>query len=271
MLFLIGIGFLGFATILLLRGATMNRVRTGESLAQIDGYGYVSHDVAERGARSPTCGSRSIKLAAALGRIVPTRFGGGARSIRRQLMTAGIYSITPSKFMGYRVLCMFVWVGGWILLGILGFHGGAVSVLGVLGLAFAGWLAPVRFVKAKGKRRKAQIENELPELIDLLVVTIEGRRGLHRLAAHGRRAPARPARRGAAAGPPGAADGPVHRRGAAEPARSLRHAVGSLVRPRRSSRERRSASRSARSCATSRSRCASADARRPRSARRRRR
>ena len=172
-LFLIGIGFLGFATILLLRGATMNRVRTGESLAQIDGYGYVSHDVVEEGAVSDLRLTLD-QMAAALGRIVPTRFGGGARSIRRQLMTAGIYSITPSKFMGYRVLCMFVWVGGWILLGILGFHGGAVSVLGVLGLAFAGWLAPVRFVKAKGKRRKAQIEKELPELIDLLVVTIEG-------------------------------------------------------------------------------------------------
>ncbi len=173
LLFLIGIAFLGFATILLLRGATMNRVRTGESLAQIDGYGYVSHDVAEEGAVSDLRLTLD-QMAAALGRLVPTRFGGGARSIRRQLMTAGIYSITPSKFMGYRVLCMFVWVGGWILLGVIGFHGGAVSVLGVLGLAFAGWLAPVRFVKAKGKRRKAQIEKELPELIDLLVVTIEG-------------------------------------------------------------------------------------------------
>ena len=177
LLFLIGICFLGFATILLLRAATMNRVRTGESLAQIDGYGYVTHDVVDEGAASELRTTLD-QMAAALGRLVPTRFGGGALSIRRQLMTAGIYSITPSKFMGYRVLCMFACVGGWILLGFLGFHGGAVSILGVLGLAFAGWLAPVRFVKAKGKRRKAQIEKELPELIDLLVVTIEAGLGI---------------------------------------------------------------------------------------------
>jgi tight adherence protein C len=172
-LFLIGIGFLGFATILLLRAATMNRVRTGESLAQIDGYGYVSHEVADENAPSELRATLD-QLAAALGGLVPTRFGGGAAKIRRQLMTAGIYSITPSKFMGYRLLCTFAALAGWVLLGIFGFHGGVVSVLGAFVVAFVGWLAPIRFVKAKGKRRKAKIEKELPELIDLLVVTIEG-------------------------------------------------------------------------------------------------
>ena len=81
LLFLIGICFLGFATILLLRAATMNRVRTGESLAQIDGYGYVSHDVVDEGAASELRTTLDQMVNSMLDQVIA--WGGALKTLRK--------------------------------------------------------------------------------------------------------------------------------------------------------------------------------------------
>jgi tight adherence protein C len=46
-------------------------------------------------------------------------------------------------------------------------------VLGAIALGALGWMAPVIFVNRRARHRTEQIDYELPELIDLLVVTLE--------------------------------------------------------------------------------------------------
>lgn len=170
--FVIGIALLALSTGLFVRAYAMNRMRAVENLGTIELYGYAHHDAADPDA--PAVWRELFDgVAGAIGSVVSTRFGGGEAAVRKQLMAAGIYNLSPRKFMGYRVLTMVGWSGGWLFLNSIGVVGGGLAVLGFLGAILGGWLAPVRLVRWKAKRRLKEIERELPELIDLLVVTVE--------------------------------------------------------------------------------------------------
>ena len=170
--FFIGLILLALSTGLFVRAYAMDRMRTAENLATIDAYGYAHHEVAEP--RAPAIWRELFDgLAGALGSVVSARFGGGEAAVRRNLMAAGIYNLSPRKFMGYRVLAMVGWTGGWLFLNSVGIVSGGIGVLGFFGALLGGWLAPVRLVRWKAKKRLKEIEKELPELIDLLVVTVE--------------------------------------------------------------------------------------------------
>jgi tight adherence protein C len=87
-------------------------------------------------------------------------------------MAAGLYRTAPRKFLGYRLLCaVFVPVGlAWVAFSSFPTLLAVVSVpLGLL----MGWTAPMTVIRNRSRRRLAQIDYELPELIDLLVVTVE--------------------------------------------------------------------------------------------------
>ena len=95
-----------------------------------------------------------------------------------------------------------------------------------------GWFAPSIILSRRIRTRFQQIDQELPELIDLLVVTVEagiGFNGSLRMAAEELRRPARP---GASTHPPGAEHGPLHDRGDRQPRLARRHARDEGVRPR---------------------------------------
>lgn len=91
-------------------------------------------------------------------------------AIREQLMSAGMYTISPRTIIGYRVLLTIALP----VLGILlvGLHS-ALDVL-IMGLAtFAGWVAPLTYVQRKARMRIATLDRSLPDLIDLMCVMIE--------------------------------------------------------------------------------------------------
>src|SRR5262249_13917445 len=46
-------------------------------------------------------------------------------------------------------------------------------LFGIIGAALLGWTLPLTYIKRKARQRTARIDYELPELIDLLVVTLE--------------------------------------------------------------------------------------------------
>ena len=88
-------------------------------------------------------------------------------------MAAGLWNVKPAAILGYRVLAA-------TLLGALvlwsGVSAGWSPFLVVIGCAYAtgvSWIAPMFLLKARARRRTERIELELPELIDLLVVTLE--------------------------------------------------------------------------------------------------
>ena len=162
----------GAAVALAARAAVMRRIRAAERLGDIGAYGFP----ADRGQSAD--GRRSAPPLAAiaerLGAILSRRFQSRREEeAGRLLVRAGIYETSSEAFLGYRALAA---IGGAALWLWLASARGTQPGMLLLGLALAGmvgWVLPATFVRRRGDARLAQIERDLPELIDLLVVMVE--------------------------------------------------------------------------------------------------
>jgi tight adherence protein C len=93
--------------------------------------------------------------------------------IRTLLVEAGMYNTTPVRFMGYRVL-----IGAGVPLLWLWFVVSAglkppLIFITTLVFAVVSWIMPERILRDRATQRLNEIDYQLPELIDLLVVTVE--------------------------------------------------------------------------------------------------
>jgi tight adherence protein C len=178
-LILIGGLFLaGTAVTLAARALAMPRVRTAETVAQIDDYGY-------GGPRAPQSRQRPLtgaldNLANGAGAWIAKRFGSLREAkLRDELMAAGIYGLTPRKFMGYRLLSTILVPTLWLWSASTGGYPVLLTLAGLVLCAVVGWKGPILIVKRRAQRRLEQVDYELPELIDLLVVTVEAGLGFN--------------------------------------------------------------------------------------------
>jgi len=169
---LIGLALTATAVYLVAKAAGMSRVRTAETVARIGAYGYsrTADDEAD------TSGVRGAldDIAGAVGGVVARRYGSKREvDLRNRLMGAGIYTMTPRRFIGYQTLAAITFPAAWI------WFAGAIGMSGVLvffGFILAivlGWRAPVILIDRRARTRLEQIDYDLPELVDLLVVTVE--------------------------------------------------------------------------------------------------
>ena len=170
LLLLFALALVAVAAVLLLRGATMARARAAENLAQIDSYGYTGADPA------PESVARNVldSVASRAGEAVAQRVSGEYEAkIRTLLMSAGMYTLRPRRFLGYRLLTalalppMFLWTMS------RGTMPTFVLILMFPLVIFLSWWLPLQIVRMRARRRLKEIDYELPELIDLLVVTVE--------------------------------------------------------------------------------------------------
>ncbi len=182
LLLIIGVGLIGLSVVALIRALTTTRLRAAERLTDIDEYGFSAESTApELPMSAPK--SSVAEFVAAVGAAVAQRFGGiREEDLRAELMSAGIYTVSPRMLLGYRaisavLLPIFVVVlGGFSVMTVL------LALLGVV----AGWMLPIIIVRRKARQRLVEIDRRLPDLIDLLVVTVEaglGFAGALRLAA----------------------------------------------------------------------------------------
>ena len=163
---------IGASAALLVRAAGMSRARGVQTRRQIDDYGYVN--------RSPVDESADARwrlldrLATGLGERFAHRLGHLQETeIRRRLAAAGAYKLTPRKFFGYRILATTGAPLFWVWLASAMGKSPVAVVLGALVGAALGWFVPMVVLKSRAERRAKEIDEDLPELIDLLVVTIE--------------------------------------------------------------------------------------------------
>jgi tight adherence protein C len=166
---LIGLFLVGVCVTALMRLISFRRLRTIERLDAIQEYGF-GRTSAPVVLPTPASNTGVTRYVSRLGEIVAQRFGGIREDdLRAELMAAGIYTITPRTLLGYRVL-------GATVLPIIVVVIGSVSTLSIL-LALvmiaAGWMLPLVIVRRKARERLDEIDRRLPDLIDLLVVTIE--------------------------------------------------------------------------------------------------
>jgi tight adherence protein C len=176
---LTGIVLVGAAVALAGRALVFPRNRAAETLDTIDSYGYTAS--AETDASSGSLHGALGGLAGAFGGLA----GRVSRRIdedelRRQLMSAGLYKTNPRDFLGYRVIST---IGVPLFCAWIFASAGLPQIVVVGGLALSiivGWRAPATWLRMRASRRFGEIDRELPELIDLLVVTVEAGLGFSR-------------------------------------------------------------------------------------------
>ena len=174
---ILGLGLLVFACSLLLKAALMPRERTVETIGTIGAYGYTAASrAASAAAEGDRRGSRNVldELASKAGNVLARRIGPTQEAeVRRLLMSAGYYATPPRRFMGYRVFAIVGLVLVWIWFMKAGGHSTAVLILTVPLAAAGGWVLPLTLLRMRARRRLDLIDRALPELIDLLTVTVE--------------------------------------------------------------------------------------------------
>jgi tight adherence protein C len=172
LLLLVGVALVGACAALVGRAIALPRLRAMERVGEIAAYGFNAEPAPEA---EPRRLSNAVEgLAKAVGEYFAGRLHGlSVVELRRELMAAGLYRLSPTALAGYRVLsavsfpACFLWMAS-----TLGLGAGLV-VLGAPLMLVTGWLAPLTLVRRRARMRLSRIDYELPELVDLIVVTVE--------------------------------------------------------------------------------------------------
>ncbi|CAA9510615.1 MAG: Type II/IV secretion system protein TadC, associated with Flp pilus assembly [uncultured Solirubrobacteraceae bacterium] len=172
---LLGLALLGFAAALAARALTFGRVEANQRLRSIEMYGFRP---SENGAEAAVGSGIDLNnIAERLGKAAIKRFGNvDAAKTRRELLGAGFYSVTVESYLGFRIMATATLTALLLLIAV-----SAPSVLMFLGVivgGLLGWRLPMVVVQRRAKARYDEIDRELPELVDLLVVSIEAGVGL---------------------------------------------------------------------------------------------
>ena len=171
-----GVLLLGAGVMILVGSLGKTRGSTA-TIDQIQTYGYVAETTGgseEASARRPL-----DSIAGRVGDWAARRTGRfGEEKIREKLISAGMYGTTPRKVLGYQVLGAIAF--SLLALWLISAAGGSIIFAIVIAVAAGagGWYAPVYYVELKRRSRMEQLDKQMPDMIDLLVVTIEAGLGI---------------------------------------------------------------------------------------------
>ena len=168
----IALALIATAVALFASAASKSGLRRTENLEHIALYGYVDA-LADQ---EPTRGAKGLldDLATAVGAFAAGRVGSLREDrIQRRLIAAGFFGIGARRFNGYRVL--FAVALPLLTIWLLGLAGATTALIVFLAAAAAivGWVAPSVVLTRRTHARVELVDYALPELIDLLVVTLE--------------------------------------------------------------------------------------------------
>jgi tight adherence protein C len=174
-LFLIALSFALFARTLLLP-----RMRAADSLRQIDVYGFSGTGAAAAEAtpkpRLPQLHLREglDSFASRFGKFISSRVSSvDEANLRRILQGAGYYTLQPGRFVGYQAITTILIGGFFVWLAFVGSASAFLSIVMVIAAVLAGWCLPLAAVKRKARARGERIDIDMPDLIDMLVATVE--------------------------------------------------------------------------------------------------
>jgi tight adherence protein C len=173
LLALTALALIGFAIVMFFRAVSATRMRMVEHLSTIAAHGYDAAAPAAPGRVAPEVG-RMDRFATSIGE----RFGPKLRFMRedetqRRLIAAGYYTTPARRFLGYQLLATAALVVFALWIVIAGGASFGTGFLVILLAVLIGWGAPHFYVSRRATERLREIDEALPELIDLLAVTIE--------------------------------------------------------------------------------------------------
>jgi tight adherence protein C len=173
-LFVIALLLLGVAIALVIRAVALAHVRMATHLRQIESYGFDSGLPGEEPITArPPLGWGVNALAERVGRYATARVGILRPVTTRELAAAGVYTVSPDAFHGYRLLAATSLPALVLAVAVARGGGGALAILLAALLAAASWVLLGGYVRRRGESRLNEIDRELPELIDVLTATLE--------------------------------------------------------------------------------------------------
>jgi tight adherence protein C len=175
MTLIVGLALVVGCAVLVARALALPRLRALDRVDQIAAYGFHPQE------RAPVQPRALHGALARTARLLGTAFAGRLKGLseaemRRELMQAGMYRMSPLTLIGYRVLSAVGLPLAFLWLAAARASGGAV-VLGLPVMIAIGWLGPLTLVRRRARLRLERIDDELPKLVDLLVVTVESGMG----------------------------------------------------------------------------------------------
>jgi tight adherence protein C len=171
-----GVVLVGATAWLLVRVVVLPRMHFEVHLRDVENYGFgrqVSDDGSRTSAGRGWLNSSLNATAEWLGGRLMARIPRLPALTRSDLTAAGYYEISPAAVHGYRALS-----AGFVtaLIVLYAAAGGGFSAIGLLLtvlIALLGWQLPATVLRARGRSRLNTIDRELPQLLDLLVATVE--------------------------------------------------------------------------------------------------
>jgi tight adherence protein C len=167
----IGLLLIATAVALVARGVIASRLRTADNLGQIGRYGFVG------GAEpAPSGGLRGFfdSAAANIGLLLTDRLKLiDEERLRKTLISAGMYRTSPRMLIGYQLLFGLALPAAWLWIAVGAGTSTKLAILAAIFLAAIGWFAPGFLIQRRAESRLHRIDRGMPELIDLLVVTVE--------------------------------------------------------------------------------------------------
>jgi tight adherence protein C len=168
---LIALVLFGTAVALITRGVIAARLRTVDNIGQIGHYGFAGTTELK-----PIGGPRGYidSAAAGIGRLFTEELHLiNEERLRKTLICAGMYRTSPRTIIGYQLLFGIALPTLWLFFAIGASASTALAILAAIFFAFIGWFAPGFVVQRRAESRLHRIDRSMPELIDLLVVTVE--------------------------------------------------------------------------------------------------
>jgi tight adherence protein C len=171
-LIILAVGLFGAAAYLLLSGLTVRQREVAVSLGKAKRYGVQTQREVEtrRSVNERIVGPLTGKIAGVTQRVLPRT---DPNVIANRLMAAGLArSMSPQMYLALKGGLVFMSVAFGVLLMISGIPP-AMGMLVALGGGAIGYIAPDFFVNSRTRGRREQMQVELPNVLDLLCVSVE--------------------------------------------------------------------------------------------------
>lgn len=173
-LLILGLTLVAASAVLVLRSFALAGSERRRALDQIGAYGF--HSEAAVAEESVDLRASFGDLAEATGEKALARFDrlrARERGLRELLDSAGMYGTSVAAFVGSRILGALLGPALLFLMSLAGRLDVRLLVGGAL-MTVMGWYLPYVRVQRRARLRLERIDREVPELVDLLVTTVEG-------------------------------------------------------------------------------------------------
>ena len=170
---LTGLVLVGFSAAFGARAIAFSRLRAVDQMRAIEMYGVQRESTLDVGDVPRALDAVADRIGTMAARKIS---GIDLARTRRELLSAGAYSLTPEAYHGYQVLAGAAFMPLFLVAAMK--VPPALGVLWIIASALMIWRLPGIILHRRAAARNGQIDRELPELIDLLIVSIEAGVGL---------------------------------------------------------------------------------------------